>query len=132
AGKLNARPGAFDDALFAIVRYPEPQTVSIVADALDATTALVRDATREVYLRAATVTADEAQEGLRPIVGLRAAVDALLGSAPGEEPPTATAAILDEALRRLSVRSTGPDTRGLSPTTSSHPAPHKTAESLLA
>jgi tetratricopeptide (TPR) repeat protein/serine/threonine protein kinase len=103
-GRLAERPGAFEDALFTLVRYPEAQTVALLAAALDGVTDALRAALRATLLEAATPTADEARTGVPEIAGLGAAVEARLALAPGGALPSATADVLAAAAQRLEAR----------------------------
>jgi tetratricopeptide (TPR) repeat protein/serine/threonine protein kinase len=103
-GKALEQPDRREDALFALVQYSEPQTVSLVAAALDAVTLEIRAVEREKYLEAATPTADEAAAGAVEIAGLGPALDIALAADPLAKLPTPAAALLGAAGRRLEER----------------------------
>ncbi len=103
-GALAARPDGYEDAKFALVRYTEPETVSLVAAALDGVTAELGAAVAAAWLEAATPTADEVRAGLGPIEGIAAAAAEALALPLGAEPSTPTAAVLAAAEHRLVER----------------------------
>ncbi len=104
SGDALRRARGYEEALFAIVRYPETQTVSILTAELDAISEALRAATRTLYLEAGTPTADEARAGVRPIAGLAEALDRLLARRPGETPSPDDAVILADAEERIEAR----------------------------
>ncbi len=88
AGRLERR-GAYDAALFTLVRLPESQTVELIVAALDAITGELHGATRAELLSAARPTPDEAAAGEVEVAGLAAAIDRYLAW-PLDAPPEVT------------------------------------------
>ncbi len=101
SGELDSRADGFEDALFAIVRYDEPQTVAILARKLDEVAAALERATRDMLLGAATPTSAEARAGLRPIPGVE---DLLTNRATRDAVTEEERARLVEVERRLQAR----------------------------
>ncbi len=104
AGVLARRPGGFEDALFRLVRLGAPETVELIAAALDEVTAELLAARRAVYLTAGVATPHEEHTGAVAIDGLEAALDALDALAPGEELPAEAAATIARVGERLAAR----------------------------
>jgi hypothetical protein len=82
-GTLYERGRTYEDALFELAGRAHPETVSLVADALDSCTSVVRAAARARWLLAASPTAVEARLGEGRIEGIDGAVDALHALPPG-------------------------------------------------
>jgi tetratricopeptide (TPR) repeat protein len=104
SGRLVLRPDAYDDALFKLVSLSEPQTVSLVAAALERASGEIRAAKRQAYLEAAAPNGDEERAGGEGIPGLEAALDRVLSLEPGEAPDEKSAALVRSAERRLGER----------------------------
>ncbi|MCO5165169.1 MAG: tetratricopeptide repeat protein [Planctomycetes bacterium] len=104
SGALAARPDGVQDALYAIVRYPEPEVVDLLAARLVAAARALRGVVVEHLREAEQPNPREAAEGAGPIEGLAEALARV--AAEGLEAQLAareTAAVL-EAERRLEQR----------------------------
>ncbi|MBI3726161.1 protein kinase, partial [bacterium] len=105
SGKVSAKDTVlFDDAVFALVAYREPETVSIVAGELDRATEKLRAAARAKLLEVALPDATEREAGLAPLDGLERAVDAFLALRVDGQLDPGTASVLADARRRLEDR----------------------------
>jgi len=105
SGELTRRPQGLEDAVFELVRFPEPATVDLLVARLDAVSDELRRVEREVVLSAAEPTAAERAAGARPIEGLAAALDAWGGRGLGEPVPPGVRRPLEAAWARLEDRS---------------------------
>jgi serine/threonine protein kinase/tetratricopeptide (TPR) repeat protein len=106
SGELATHRDAEGDALFALVRYPEAQTVAILGAALDGVTAELRAAAREALLAGAAPGDAEA---------IALAVDRTLAFGPEEELSAGDAALFAGAARRLEERELAAVTAGARP-----------------
>ncbi len=103
-GELAEVAGGLEEAVFAIVRYPEAQTVEQLGEALDEVSEALRRGTADAYRAAGTPTPAEARAGTGPIDGLDHAIERWLALAPGEEPDEETHRALDAASKRMVER----------------------------
>jgi tetratricopeptide (TPR) repeat protein/tRNA A-37 threonylcarbamoyl transferase component Bud32 len=118
SGELANRPDGLTDAVFAIVRYPEAQTVEILASSLAAVTTALLAAEHEFYLAAASPDADEARAGGQPIQDLDAALELrATGTTWGALPDNARTAIgqAGERMAQRSYRALSADARRAAP-----------------
>jgi tetratricopeptide (TPR) repeat protein/predicted Ser/Thr protein kinase len=76
SGRLDARPDGRREAVIALVRYPEAQTVEILARTLDEASTELRATLREFALALRDPTPEEVALGEEPFVGLETALDA--------------------------------------------------------
>ncbi len=104
-GELGRRFGGREAAVFTLVRFPEAQTVEILARVLDEVTERLAAVTRRVYLAAGSPDADERAAGIGPVDGLAASLDRWLGVESGVRIDPVDAERIVEAQRRLVVRS---------------------------
>ena len=95
---------AYQDALFALVRFRDPETVGQLARALDGVTTRLQEASRALYMQAATPSLDEVRAGLTTLEGLGDAIDRWQGQRPGERLDDATSFLLREARLRVVAR----------------------------
>ncbi len=102
SGELDERAGAYDDALFTIVRYPEPLTVRLVAEALDEISEELAAVAGRSLLGVLEPDAHEVDAGEAPIEGLEAAVELWL--TPGARLEDETSDVLDVARKRIVER----------------------------
>ncbi len=95
-----------EDALFRLVRYPEPQTVALLAEALDETTSALWDAIVEAYRTVQIPTEGERRAGEQPIEGLEDALVRWRSAALGDVPDPDAVPLIEAASRRLLARET--------------------------
>ncbi len=103
-GKIAAAPGAYEDALFVLVRYPEPQTVALIAAALGEVRAELEAAIEDLHEVGARPTAEEAGADETAIEGVERAVERLIALDPGAPLDADSKRILDQVARRLEER----------------------------
>ena len=107
---VEARSGRVDsarahgEALDSVVRLADPQTVALVAGALDSVTAELRAATRALYAGLETPGKVESEAGVAKIEGLGAAVDRWLALEAGATLAPADGELLARARARLEDR----------------------------
>ncbi len=70
SGELAERPRGVEEAVFRVVRWPEPQTVALLAAALDEVSAELGGEVEALLRAAATPTPEEAEQGEQPLEGL--------------------------------------------------------------
>ncbi len=104
SGALGESPARFDDAVFALVGRPHPETAAALGEALDAVTTELRDAIEDLLTPAVTPTEDEraAGEGSLPPLPADVVERALRiarGDADRDEDP------VSRAIRRVELRS---------------------------
>ncbi len=112
SGELARRPGGHEEAIFALVRRTEPQTIELLGQALDVLSADLRSVERDLYLSANALRPDEARAGTREIDGLEAAVESWSALAPGETPDAAPERVLHQARDRIEDRNARRRSRG--------------------
>jgi tetratricopeptide (TPR) repeat protein/predicted Ser/Thr protein kinase len=75
SGRLETRPDGRREAVIALVRYPEKQTVEILARTLDDASASLRATTREIVHALIDPTPEEARRDEVPLTGAEKALD---------------------------------------------------------
>ncbi len=103
-GRLDRRDGGWEDALFTLLRYPEAQTVELLAAELDAASALLEDAAAQALLAAGPPDALELAAGEGEIEGLAVAVSERARLGAGGSLDRAFVDVLGRAHRRLETR----------------------------
>ncbi len=111
-GELAKRLGGFDDALFTLVREASPETVRIVAAALDEVSRDIRDVVAQAVRAAEHPTPEEAQRGEGPIDGLAESVARYVAQEPGVRLPPPDLERLRHAARRIEERARRDGARG--------------------
>ncbi len=103
-GELLAVRESYEDALFTIVRYPEAQTIEILAEELDRVTTELREVSFAIFREAATPDAEERRAGVRPIDDVEEILAAVRDAEPGAELQQPLVSRLGRLERRVEER----------------------------